>query len=290
MDKNKIGEFIKKKRKEHGLTQEELANKLFVTEKAISRWETGRGTPDISLLIPLSKELNISVSELLNGKNNAKENINDVINYVEMNKAKKLSIKFITSCILYLVSILIFLVYLKSDYQNINTYNYFIKLLMIILSSVSLIIGSYIISTNYIDKLDDKEKFKKLNLGILFFYYSVFLFNISFFARTTDINSYNLIPLKTILTIIKTSNIYSIIINIFGNYLIFMPLNYCLVELFKINTPLKNCLTSLLLILVIETIQYIFNLGVFDIDDIILCTSGMLTFYFTYTKLFKKVK
>lgn len=290
MDKNKIGEFIKKKRKEHGLTQEELANKLFVTEKAISRWETGRGTPDISLLIPLSKELNISVSELLNGKNNAKENINDVINYVEMNKTKKLSIKFITSCILYIVSILIFLVYLKSDYQNINTYNHFIKLLMIILSSVSLIIGSYIISTNYIDKLDDKEKFKKLNLGILFFYYSVFLFNISFFARTTDINSYNLIPFKTILTIIKTCDIYSIIINIFGNYLIFMPLNYCLVELFRINTPLKNCLTSLLLILVIETIQYIFNLGVFDIDDIILCTSGMLTFYFAYTKLFKKVK
>lgn len=55
MNLNKISNFIKTKRKELGLTQEELAQKLFVTEKAISRWETGRGTPDISLLIPLSK-------------------------------------------------------------------------------------------------------------------------------------------------------------------------------------------------------------------------------------------
>ena len=56
MDLNKISNFIKEKRKELGITQEELAEKLFVTEKAISRWETGRGTPDISLLIPLSEE------------------------------------------------------------------------------------------------------------------------------------------------------------------------------------------------------------------------------------------
>ena len=57
------------------MTQTELANKLFVTEKAVSRWETGRGTPDISLLIPLSKELNIDVSELLNGEENIIEKV-----------------------------------------------------------------------------------------------------------------------------------------------------------------------------------------------------------------------
>ena len=59
MDIEKISNLIKTKRKDRKLTQEELANKLGVTEKAISRWETGRGTPDISLLIPLSKELKI---------------------------------------------------------------------------------------------------------------------------------------------------------------------------------------------------------------------------------------
>ena len=61
MDLNKISNLIKNKRKEKGLTQEELAQRLNVTEKAISRWETGRGTPDISLLIPLAKELKIEV-------------------------------------------------------------------------------------------------------------------------------------------------------------------------------------------------------------------------------------
>ena len=55
MDITKIANIIKTKRKELGLTQEELASKLYITEKAISRWETARGTPDISLLIPLSK-------------------------------------------------------------------------------------------------------------------------------------------------------------------------------------------------------------------------------------------
>ena len=91
MDLNKISNFIKTKRKELGITQNELAEKLFVTEKAISRWETGRGTPDISLLLPLSKELNIDVSELLNGEEN-KKNKNDVeqlIKYNEITKANK---------------------------------------------------------------------------------------------------------------------------------------------------------------------------------------------------------
>ena len=74
MNLNKISSFIRLKRKELGITQEELAQRLFVTEKAISRWETGRGTPDISLLIPLSKELNVDVSELLNGQNFMRKN------------------------------------------------------------------------------------------------------------------------------------------------------------------------------------------------------------------------
>ena len=78
MNLNKISSLIKKKRKSLGMTQTELANKLFVTEKAVSRWETGRGTPDISLLIPLSKELNIDVSELLNGEENNIEKVIEI--------------------------------------------------------------------------------------------------------------------------------------------------------------------------------------------------------------------
>lgn len=74
MNIDKISKFIKEKRKNKNLTQTELANILGVTEKAISRWETGRGTPDISLLIPLSNALNITVLELLNGETIKDEN------------------------------------------------------------------------------------------------------------------------------------------------------------------------------------------------------------------------
>lgn len=68
MDNKKIGEFIKDLRIKQGLTQKQLAEVLNVTDKAVSKWETGRGIPDISLLEPLSTALGISIGELMNGE------------------------------------------------------------------------------------------------------------------------------------------------------------------------------------------------------------------------------
>ncbi len=68
MDTLKIGEFIKSQRTQLGMTQKELADKIGCTDKAISRWETGKGMPDVSFLIPLSNELNITLNELLSGE------------------------------------------------------------------------------------------------------------------------------------------------------------------------------------------------------------------------------
>ncbi len=68
MEKDKIGTFIAQLRQQKGLTQCELAEKLCVSDKAISRWETGNGLPDTSLLKPLSTELGVSVGELLSGQ------------------------------------------------------------------------------------------------------------------------------------------------------------------------------------------------------------------------------
>lgn len=68
MDTKKIGAFIAANRKAKGLTQEQLAEKLGVTNKTISRWETGKYMPDLSLLQPLSEELGISLNELLSGE------------------------------------------------------------------------------------------------------------------------------------------------------------------------------------------------------------------------------
>ena len=64
----KIGNFICEMRKRKGLSQNELGERLHVTNKAISRWETGRGLPDSSLLLPLAKELDVTVDEILRGE------------------------------------------------------------------------------------------------------------------------------------------------------------------------------------------------------------------------------
>ncbi|MGN0734457.1 MAG: helix-turn-helix domain-containing protein [Anaerovoracaceae bacterium] len=68
MDYNKTGNLIQKIRKEKNMTQMELASKLGVTDRAISKWETGRGFPDVSLLESLAEILGISVTELLDGE------------------------------------------------------------------------------------------------------------------------------------------------------------------------------------------------------------------------------
>ena len=68
MNKYVTGSVIRKLRESQKLTQEELANRLFVSSKTISKWETGAGFPDISLIEPLAQALDISVIELLSGE------------------------------------------------------------------------------------------------------------------------------------------------------------------------------------------------------------------------------
>ncbi len=68
MDNAKSGRFIAKKRAEKGLSQKELAEIISVTDKAVSKWETGRGFPDVSLLTPLAQALGVTVTELVNGE------------------------------------------------------------------------------------------------------------------------------------------------------------------------------------------------------------------------------
>ena len=68
MDQEKIGVFISTLRKEQGMTQQQLADAIGVSNKTISKWETGRGLPDITLLEPLAGALSVSVPELLSGQ------------------------------------------------------------------------------------------------------------------------------------------------------------------------------------------------------------------------------
>ena len=68
MDQIKIGKFIAERRKNKNLTQFQLAEKLNITDRAISKWENGRSMPDSSIMLDLCNELEISVNELLSGE------------------------------------------------------------------------------------------------------------------------------------------------------------------------------------------------------------------------------
>lgn len=75
MNAEKTGGFISLLRKEKGLTQKQLADILGVTDKAISRWETGKNYPDIELLEIISTTFNVTINELLEGKKFPKKNL-----------------------------------------------------------------------------------------------------------------------------------------------------------------------------------------------------------------------
>lgn len=120
MDLDKIGKFIKYLRAKKGLSQEELASKINVTNKAISRWECGNGLPGTSLLEPLSKELDISISALLDGQ--------CTNNVVEKSIIK--SKKYLIFLIILIILILILMMTIYYCYNNFYGFDnsYFIIL------------------------------------------------------------------------------------------------------------------------------------------------------------------
>ena len=276
MNLEKISNLIKTKRKEKNLTQHELAEKLNVTEKAISRWETGRGTPDISLLIPLSKELGLSTNELLNGE----ENIEEIVNYIDNNKKIKNKTPLIISVIIYSITLILYLSYLKVEYgMSKLQISYKGELVFNTIFIILIAISNKILGTYYVDKIEEKNKIKKTTYIIALIIYTIMIFNLTLFTRRIGEIRYNLIPLKTISDYIintKKYNLREIIINIFGNIFIFMPVQYLIIKIFELKKSKIIILIDLIILLSIELSQLITHTGIFDIDDIILNLSGML--------------
>ena len=95
MNQEKIGKFIAKCRRKQNLTQEQLAEKLNITYKAVSKWECGKGLPDASLMIDLCNILKISVNDLLSGEIVSEESYNDKVdeNLIKVVKEKEAMIK-----------------------------------------------------------------------------------------------------------------------------------------------------------------------------------------------------
>ena len=106
-----------------------------------------------------------------------------------------------------------------------------------------------------------------------------------FIMRTATTHRFNLIPFYTFYKVFETGNLFIIIVNILGNFFFFMPLDYYLIKFFKIKTLKANIFASFISILVIEALQFIFRVGVFDVDDLILCTFGMALFGHFYMKI-----
>lgn len=75
IDKARFGAFLARLRKEKGMTQRELADRLYVSDKAVSKWERALSLPDVSLLIPLAECLDVSVTELLRGERTERESL-----------------------------------------------------------------------------------------------------------------------------------------------------------------------------------------------------------------------
>ena len=93
MDQIKIGKFIAECRKKENLTQMQLAEKLNITDRAVSKWETGKSMPDASIMLALCDMLNISVNELLSGEKISMENNNQKNEQLLLDMAKELEKK-----------------------------------------------------------------------------------------------------------------------------------------------------------------------------------------------------
>lgn len=103
MDQIKIGRFIAKCRKEKGLTQMQLAEKLGITDRAVSKWENGKAMPDSSIMLELCGMLGITVNDLLNGeviemtnyKESYEKNLLDMVRQKEKSDKKMLSLEIL---------------------------------------------------------------------------------------------------------------------------------------------------------------------------------------------------
>lgn len=123
MNNNKIGKFILELRKEKGLTQQELGNQLYVTDKAVSKWERGLSLPDITILNKLSDILDTSVEEILKGEKSKEidieKEIERITNEIKINQKKKIT-KIITIFLLVAAYLIFRNTYLGYNIHELN--------------------------------------------------------------------------------------------------------------------------------------------------------------------------
>lgn len=126
MDQRKIGEFLKRLRSEKELTQEQLAEKIGVSNRTVSRWETGNNLPDISILIQLSEFYDIDIREIIDGERKSesvnaemKDTLEKVAQYTEYEKEMIIMRMKRNSVIALISMIFVYVIAISSDLPNI---------------------------------------------------------------------------------------------------------------------------------------------------------------------------
>ena len=149
MDQVKIGKFLKELRKEKGLTQEQLAEKLNVSNRSISRYETGNNMPDISLLIEIADIFEVSIPEIINGERKnekmneeLKETVLKVAEY--SNEEKKRSTRIVL--IFFVLGIIALILNIAIKFMELQE-NFFVGFLEG--STISFAIGAMVLGILY---------------------------------------------------------------------------------------------------------------------------------------------
>ena len=143
MNQIKIGKFIAECRKKNNLTQMQLAEKLNITDRAISKWENGKGMPDSSIMLDLCNELKISVNELLSGEVLEMNNYNEKLekNLIDMVKQKEESDKRLLTMeivIGVLAGLVLFILIFVASFVEMADW---LRILLIIIGLIPFMIG-----------------------------------------------------------------------------------------------------------------------------------------------------
>ena len=232
MTSKECGNFIAELRKENELTQKDLAAKINVSDKAVSRWETGKGYPDVTSLVSLSEYFDVSVNELLAGKRltvenireTADENLISVFEQVQKNKKQQnLQVAVYTS-VLIVVLLPVLIIIGKELFVSMTTQ---IQAENIISAVVSTVVGIVLLIVGFL--------IRKGNVSILHSYH---------YKNVTDIDAYSkemgsavmFMSIPACINGFMTLFAHIKIVSVISAVLLFAGMIICVIHIFKVQT------------------------------------------------------
>ena len=232
MTSKECGGFISELRKEKKLTQKELAEKIIISDKAVSRWETGKGYPDVTSLVSLSEYFDVSVNELLAGKRLTVEDIKEtadvnlisVFEQVQKNKKQQnLQVAVYTS-VLIVVLLPVLIIIGKELFVSMATQ---IQAENIISAVVSTVVGIVLLIVGFL--------IRKGNVSILHSYH---------YKNVTDIDAYSkelgsavmFMSIPACINGFMTLFAHIKIVSVISAVLLFTGMIICVIHIFKVQT------------------------------------------------------